>query len=194
MTRKRKAPIPKTKPDSPARAATGAHAAVKLAIDLAGGLSSPAPDEEQIALGDLLGLPETDALKDLRKDEGAKRNGRPKGALNKRTVEWAEFLLARYSSPLEVLCQIANASVKELVAALGCTKLEALQEKRLAALGLAPFLHSKMPVSVDVHNRNFVYLTINNNQFSVSEGAGLTATVIEHEKHGAGDGGREQSG
>ena len=170
----------------PARPAHGAHAAVKLALNMNGGVGVPAPDDEQLTLADLLGLPETSALKALREEE-AKTGGRPKGALNKRTVEWAEFLLARYASPLEVLCQIANASVVELVASLGCTKLEALQEKRLAALGLAPYLHSKMPVSIDVHNRNFVYLTINNTQFAVGEGAGLTATVIEHKQADEGD-------
>jgi hypothetical protein len=178
MSKKRKPPPG----HSPARAATGAHSAVKLALNLAGGIGTPAPEEEQFTLADLLGLPETQALTDLRAAEAAKTGGRPKGALNKRTVEWAEFLLTRYASPLEVLCQIANASVVELVASLGCSKLEALQEKRLAALGLAPYLHSKMPVSIDVHNKNYVYLTINNNQFALGQGAGLTATVIEGTK------------
>jgi hypothetical protein len=107
--------------------------------------------------------------------------GRPPGARNKRTQEWAEFLLARNASPLEVLMQIANARVDDLARQLGCKRLEALQEKRLAAIALVPYLHQKMPLAVDLTNRNVVYLTINEtSELQPSDGdLTLTATVVK---------------
>lgn len=86
--------------------------------------------------------------------------GRPAGSLNRRTVDMAEYLLSKYTSPLERLAQIAVSPVDELSASLGCTKLEALQEVRLCAIALAPFLHSKMPLAVDVTNRKIIHLVI----------------------------------
>lgn len=86
--------------------------------------------------------------------------GRPAGSLNRRTVEIADYLLSRYTSPLEKLAQIAVSPVDELSASLGCTKLEALQEIRLCAIALVPFLHSKMPLAVDVTNRKVIHLVI----------------------------------
>lgn len=86
--------------------------------------------------------------------------GRPAGSLNRRTVEMADYLLSRYKSPLEVLAQIAVSPIDELSASLGCTKLEALQEVRLAAIALKDHLHSKMPLAVDVTNRKVIHLVI----------------------------------
>ncbi len=121
--------------------------------------AAPADDvvEEQLELDDLLGLPETTAVVSLREKRGP---GRPPGAPNRRTVEMAQFLLKRYASPLEVLAQIATARVDELSQSLGCDKLEALQEKRLAAIALLPYVHQKQPVALDVTNRNVVHLNI----------------------------------
>lgn len=189
MSRKSRKPQPPEKPPakrkSRARPTAGEQAAVKLALDLKGGAKPlGAGEPEQLDIEDLLGLPKTQALTDLR--AGEPKVGRPKGALNKRTTEWAEFLLARYASPLEVLAQIANAKVGELVASLGCTKLEALQEKRFAAIALAPFLHSKQPIGINLENRSIVHLTISDGgEFEFGGGAGLTATVIEGKPNGA---------
>mgnify|MGYP001556561073 FL=1 len=130
---------------------SGEHQAVAFAV-----ANSPEePQEEQL---DLIGAPENAAVIALR--EKRKGPGRPAGARNRRTLEMANFLLSRYASPLEVLAQIATARVDLLTASIGCTKLEALQEKRLAALALLPYLHQKMPVAVDVTNRKVVHLTI----------------------------------
>ena len=105
--------------------------------------------EEQLDLEDLLGLPQTAALVDLQARRGP---GRPAGARNRRTTEFADYLLSRYASPMEVLAQVAVARVDELAAQLGCTKLEALQEKRLAAIALVPYLHQKQPLAVNLPN------------------------------------------
>ena len=105
----------------------------------------------------------------------------------------AAYLLSRYTSPLEVLAQIAVARVDQLAASLGCTKLEALQEKRLAAIALKDHLHSKMPVAVDITDRKVIYLTIGedpaNRDAPPVEGddiLDLTATVLKKAAEGGG--------
>jgi hypothetical protein len=137
---------------------SGERTAVEMALDEAPGLDD-LEAEEQL---DLIGLPETRAVVNLREERELRdgRKGRPPGSRNKRTLEMANYLLSRYSSPLEVLAQIATARVDDLAASLGCKKLEALQEKRLAAIALVPFLHQKMPVAVDITNRKVVHLDV----------------------------------
>lgn len=116
-------------------------------------------EPEQIDLLAEMGLPISAAVVKLRAERTGKP-GRPRFSRNKRTVEMAEYLLSKYTSPLEVLAQIAVSRIDELSASLGCTKLEALQEKRLAAIALKDHLHSKMPVAVDITDRKVIYLTI----------------------------------
>jgi hypothetical protein len=127
--------------------ASGIPTAVSLV-----GVDMPADEPEQL---DLLGLPERGSSPAPRRGPG-----RPAGARNRRTQEWVEYLQSRYASPLEVLAQIATAPIAELAKALGCKPLEALQEKRQAAIALAPFLHQRQAIAVDVTNRREVRLII----------------------------------
>lgn len=144
-----------------ARPTNGEKAAVKLALGDAPPAPPSAPYTEQMdLLEDLIGFRETVTLSDARANRAAAVKGRPLGSKNKRTIEWAEYLLSRYSSPLEVLAQIATMSIEELVAGLRCTKLEALQEKRLAAIALLPYVHAKQPVAIDFTKRQIVTLVI----------------------------------
>lgn len=132
--------------------ATGLSA-VLAEMDASG--AAPAAEPEQL---DLVGLPPPrPGARFVDKPRGA---GRPPGARNKRTQAWADFLLARYASPLEVLMQIATAPVDELVAKLGCKPLEALGEKRLAAIGALPYLHQRQPLAIDLTNNRVVHLHI----------------------------------
>ena len=113
--------------------------------------------EDEAEQLDLLGM------RTLASDAAVERKpgpGRPLGSRNKRTEAWAHYLLARYASPLEVLAQIATSSVEDLHVRLGCTRLEALQEKRLAALGLLPYVHQRQPIAVDLNTRQVVNLMI----------------------------------
>lgn len=112
--------------------------------------------EDEAEQLDLLGMPEP-RFSVVERKPGP---GRPPGSRNRRTEAWAQYLLARYASPLEVLAQIATSSVEELHKRLGCSPLEALQEKRLAALGLLPYLHQRQPIAVDLNTRQVVNLTI----------------------------------
>jgi|SRR5579862_6449925 len=149
----------------------GTATAIAMAVE-----AMPEPEEpEQL---DLLGLPMTIAGESLELRRG---RGRPPGSRNKRTLAQAEFLLRQYADPRAVLLQIAQAPVDELVAKLGCTALEALQEKRLAAIGVLPYVAQRQPLAVDVTNRSVVYLTIQDGAAGPVESADITlsARVIE---------------
>jgi hypothetical protein len=95
--------------------------------------AAPASDPaEQLSLEDFLGLPPR-----LDGKPATAHIGRPPGSPNRRTKEWVKFLESRYGNPLEVLMQIAFAKVDDIRAQVGCTAMEALQDKRLAATVLA---------------------------------------------------------
>lgn len=105
---------------------------------------------------ELLGLPESRHAEALREK---RRGGRPPGAKNKRAEEVARFVLERLGDPLVQLVAIATAPVDELMAA-GLKPAEAFAEKRLAAIGVLPYLHQRKPIEVDVTGRQVVYLAI----------------------------------
>lgn len=79
--------------------------------------------------------------------------GRPRGSINKSTKEMAEFILARYRSPLIGLAEIVNTPVPLLAQQLGCTRLEALGEWRQCAKALAEYIHQKMPTAIEVDEK-----------------------------------------
>jgi hypothetical protein len=162
-------------------AGTGTKTALEMAL-----AEQEAPAvEEQL---ELLGAPVNEKVLEVRAERT--KVGRPPGALNRRTSEMARYLLSRYTSPLEVLAQIATAPVGELSASLGCSKLEALQEKRLAAIALKDHLHSKMPIAVDLTHEKIIHLTIDEGEpldpkageASNDDVLTLTATVIRDGK------------
>jgi hypothetical protein len=93
--------------------------------------------------------------------EGKRGPGRPKGATNKRTTEWADYILARYGSPLEAMASYWARPVAVLAAELGCSAFEAARLALIAAKESAPYVHAKMPVMVDVEGLGQVNLTIN---------------------------------
>lgn len=150
----------------------GDQAALTLALEQA------ELDDEAEQLG-LFGVPAT--------PEGQARAivkrgpGRPPGSRNKRTERTVAFLLARHRDPREVLLEIAEANIADLAALVGCSVFEALQEKRIAAAAVLPYLAQRMPLAVDVTQRQVVYLTINDGQAELASdaGAGLTARVLD---------------
>lgn len=131
-------------------------------------------DDEDEQLG-LFGEPAT--------EEGRLRTrikrgpGRPPGARNRRTERTVAFLLARHRDPREVLLELAEANVADLAVLLGCTLYQAAQEKRLAAIGVLPYVAQRMPLAVDVTNRQVVYLTIQEGQVEQSEQGGDSVAV-----------------
>lgn len=91
---------------------------------------------------------EREARRQAIKDGRPRRAGRPAGSINRRTVEWREYLLARYQSPLVVLAEIYSRRAEDLADELGCKKVEALAIIKSSAEALAPYIHGKMPVEV----------------------------------------------
>lgn len=81
----------------------------------------------------------------------AKRGpGRPKGAQNKSSKEWAQMMLSKYQSPLVFLFETFNRPVEALAAELGCDNLEAFKVQQAAAGKAAEYVHQKMPMAVDL--------------------------------------------
>jgi hypothetical protein len=71
-----------------------------------------------------------------------------------------DFLLAQFTHPLVVLAQTYSRPVETLAAELGCSHLEAFQLQVKAAVELAPYVESRMPVAVNVDARGTIALTI----------------------------------
>lgn len=103
------------------------------------------------------------------------RAGRPPGAVNKSTEQWARFLLGRYRSPLTALAELYSRPTGELVDQLqemadkhkswvetkdggrwervAISPLDVLKMQRDAAIALAPYVHKKQPVALEVDQR-----------------------------------------
>lgn len=129
---------------------TGLRAAVEQIMDAQDG--GPGGQGEQLALLPLDRVEGTAATR-----RGA---GRPPGAKNKRTEEWTDWLLSNYRSPLEGLAQACSMSVRDLAELLSCKPLEAYKLQIEAAKALAPYLHQKQAVAVDLKSKNLVQLVI----------------------------------
>lgn len=113
-------------------------------------------DAEDAQLG-LFAAPETEAglAKALTRQYSG--FGRPPGSRNRRTARTIEFILARHRDPRVVLAEIASANVHDLAALYGCTPFEAGQEKRLAAIGLLPYVAARITPEV-IDNRQVIHL------------------------------------
>lgn len=123
---------------------------LKAAVALTEGAAEPAERPAQ-----QLALYPAEALDELPLDKAARQAelrgpGRPKGSINRKTQDWAKLILGKYRSPLEFLAELYCRPVHDLVAEIGCKPAEALEIQRRAAEGLAPYVHGKMPVQVEV--------------------------------------------
>lgn len=106
--------------------------------------------------------------------------GRPAGSRNRRTERTIKFLLSRHRDPREVLLEIAEANVFDLAALLGCKPFEAMQEKRLAAIGVLPYVAARITPEQVNDNRQVMHLTINAGApGGAVAGAGATARVLD---------------
>jgi hypothetical protein len=114
-------------------------------------------DEEELQYG-LFGTPQTEAGR--QKLVGYRRGpGRPPGSRNRRTEQTVAFLLSRHRDPRQILMEIAEANPADLAALLGCSLHDALIEKRLAAIGVLPYVAAKItPETID--NRQIIHLHI----------------------------------
>ena len=117
----------------------------------------------------------------LADDATAERRGpgRPPGSRNKRTDEWAEWILGRHTSPLDFLATVYTRPVEMLALELGCKRLEALKLQVVAAKELAPYVHQKQPVSVNVDQTGVVTLILEPVAPAATGIQGEDALVIE---------------
>lgn len=135
--------------------------------------AAPIARVEQLPLlpaNDLDDLPEGRAARQAAM-RAPRKAGRPAGAVNRSTKEWREFLLQRYPSPLQVLCETYNRAVSDIAAELGCTRLEAFRIQIQAAAEAAPYLHGKMPVEVHVQGQLPVINLVDPRDWARGQGA-----------------------
>lgn len=133
--------------------------AAAVAAAMAEGAAPPELAAVQLPLmpaEELAALPEGDFAR--RRALRTGRPGRPAGAINRSTEEWRRFLLGKYPSPLQVLCETFSRPVHDLMAELGCTRLEAFKIQMQAAAEAAPYLHGKMPVEIQVSGPRPVFI------------------------------------
>ncbi|CAA7621155.1 hypothetical protein [Magnetospirillum sp. UT-4] len=95
-------------------------------------------------------LPEGTAERRAAIANAPRGRGRPPGAINKTTAAWRDYLLSRYRSPLEALAETYSRPVEDLAQQLQCKPVEAFKIQVQAAAELAPYLHGKMPVEVNL--------------------------------------------
>lgn len=146
----------------------------KAALDVALAEKPPPTLAEQL---EFFGLPNTAKVR--RALAQHPKIGRPEGSKNRRTVEMADYLLSQFTSPLVALARIYSTPVEVLAAALQCTKLEALQEIRLAAIAVKDHVHPKMPVAVNVNNREIHLHIVETLPVSDAGGIGLVDGLVD---------------
>ena len=136
-------------------------------------VAAAAAEEEQL---DLLEPLTAGELEDVRNDLGAgagliavmrearARKGRPKGARNKRTDDFARYISQFGQDPAITLMQIQSTPTEELVAR---SRLLDLPKRQMSysdaeslrircAEALLPYIHSKKPVAVDATIRGVI--------------------------------------
>lgn len=115
----------------------------------------------QEELHELLGFPATveAGLLEARRAQAVRRGGRPAGARNKRLDEIARQVRERFGDVLLRQAAVATMPLADLVA-LGLKPLEALQEQRLSAATILPYIEQRRPLALDVTGRQVVHLDI----------------------------------
>jgi hypothetical protein len=76
--------------------------------------------------------------------------GRPPGAGNRATREWVRHLIEKHGSPLERLLEIASKDLEALRLELRCDRLEAFDRQMTCLKEALPYLHQKLPQSIQV--------------------------------------------
>lgn len=108
--------------------------------------------------------------------------GRPKGARNKRTERTVAWLMSKHRDPRECLLAVTDMHPADLAHLLGCSFHEAVQEQRLCASVVLPYVAQRQPLAIDVTNKSVVYLTINEGGQVGDEagGLGLAGTILDN--------------
>lgn len=77
--------------------------------------------------------------------------GRPKGARNRKSVDFEKwFHAAGFKDPAVLLAEIISADTIALATAASIKRIEALELQRKCATDLMPYLHGKKPIEIDL--------------------------------------------
>lgn len=145
---------------------TGEKAGIQTAVaDLHDPNQPPIMPAEQLPL-----LPISEVGREIAADNGENPRGvgRPKGAKNRSTKEWTEYVLGQYRSPLIVLAETYSRSIADLAVDLGydlktitpAQRKELLQLQLQCARELAPYVHQKQPMAIEAGESGLVTLVI----------------------------------
>jgi hypothetical protein len=141
----------------------GNKSGLSAALAETGAGTPPAAGGEQLALLPEPVLPEVPRTL-------APAGGRPRGSRNRRTQEWVDYLLGQGRSPLEFLHSLYQRPAKQLAQELGLYMYhegelithcgepvlavgEAFRRQVEAAVAIAPYLHQKLPLALDVKGK-----------------------------------------
>lgn len=124
----------------------------------------PAQGDNELTQGAFDIFADQPLLGELVNDAGGKRTtvGRPKGSPNKKTQEWADYILSQHRSPLIGLAEVVSTPIPQLATAMHCKRIEAAEFWRKCATDLAKYLHQAQPVAVALEGANAGMLTIVN--------------------------------
>lgn len=88
------------------------------------------------------------AVTEYRRQKGA--GGRKKGSTNKRSDDFARYMLQFGPHPGITMQRVQGRSVDQLAAELTCTKREAMQLQIRCASEMLPYFEGKKPVAIDI--------------------------------------------
>lgn len=112
------------------------------------------------------------------------RPGRPPGARNRNSQEWARFILTRFRSPLLAMAELASRPVHELARELEVSADEAARIILTAARDLAPYLHSRQPQALEVPEGAGLTIVINTGDAERALAAGTVEAMPIEENQG----------
>lgn len=142
----------------------GSKSGLTAALAETGAGAPPAAEAEQLALLPAPAVPEAPRT-------ARAPGGRPLHSRNRRTQEWIDYLLGRGRSPLEFLHSLYQRPPVQLARELGLYLYhegkpvldkdgepvlavgDALKRQVEAAVAIAPYLHQKLPIAVDVKGK-----------------------------------------
>lgn len=139
-----------------------AMAATRAALDDASAVPDQAAELDLGASEDHLGLPDAGEVLAIQAEMGgdinmavvewrrrAGKGGRKRGAVNRKSADFARYLLQFGPHPGVAMMRTIARPVELLAAELGCTLLEAKAIQQRAEAELLPYFESKKPVAVD---------------------------------------------
>src|SRR5262245_3149830 len=77
-----------------------------------------------------------------------------------RTIWTVSRLLEAWSDPRAVLLEIASMDTHKLAELAKCSPLEALQERRLCAQAVLPYVAQKLPAQIEMRTHKAIHLNI----------------------------------